>query len=104
MTQSNGHTKRCVMCERKVISGELCHMHAESWARTQGLIAQLALPPLQSKSGAMERVVIEVETQDGSYKSIKTMSVDADRIVIVTDDDTYLSRSMKDGVPPWRRR
>jgi hypothetical protein len=103
---SNGHTKgRCVMCSAKSINGELCEEHAESWARTQGLIAQLALPPLQGKGGAPTPIAVEVYVeQSDRYDTIKTMSVDAERIVITTQGGDVVTRDMKDGVPPWRRR
>lgn len=114
MNDSKSVPLRCLYCNKPALQdrrrGCMCAEHAENWARTQGLIATLALPPLHCADRTERRRVVEVDIRsplgNGStepvWQRVESMVVDASRIVITTADGETVTRDIADGVPPWR--
>lgn len=103
----------CSYCENEATREDMCDEHAENWARTQGLMAQLRLPSKCTTPGPMfgrgDRRIVQIDVRRYPYRSqlvqwqeVETMSVDSERIVITTKSGETVVRRLADGAPEWR--
>jgi hypothetical protein len=76
--------------------------HAEGWASLQGLMAQLALPPVRSLDGSFCRPRIEVEINPDEWEPIDSVSVESARVVFALGKREWVFLRTET-FPRWRR-
>lgn len=85
-----------------IIEGDVSQL--DNWARLQGLLAMLALPPLRRDDGQMWRVVVEVEIAKGKWAPVETLSIDDKGLTFTwgRNGSTVEYKFPGESCPPWR--
>lgn len=108
-TERLEHVPLCLHCSKPAtqVDTGLCERHAENWARTQGMIAVLALPARRHDDGEYGRPVVEVK-RGYEWQQVTAMWLTATTVSVTTLDsmgcEVTDEAPLAAGVPEWRIR
>lgn len=91
----------------EVFMSELQDADIEGWARLQGLLAMVALPPIHTDHGRFRRRVIEIEVEPDSdrWVEIEGVAVEMHRIICWTGHNGSTQQWIYPrgaAIPRWR--
>lgn len=77
----------------------------ESWARLQGVMAMLALPPVRARDGRERRRVVEIEIAPDQWAVVDGISIESGRLTFYRGTNGHRSEfrfSSAEPSPRWR--
>lgn len=85
-----------------IIEGDIAQV--ENWARLQGLMSMLALPPRRGDDGQMRRVIVEIMIARNKWAPVESLVIDDKGMTFFwgRNGSTVEYRFRGDECPPWR--
>jgi len=91
--------------DRDTFMAKLIEEDVEAWARLQGLLAMLALPPMREDDGVVRRILVEIEVSPNKWVPIEGVTIEPHRLIFhygTNGTRVQYPYAREDGIPRWR--